>query len=83
MCTNIATHVSVTGSASTGDAWTPVDEALLGYDHATRLWAEHALRLDLVGGGRTAASVELDLASAKALRACLDEVIAEAERSGV
>jgi hypothetical protein len=83
MCTMIATKIQVAGTAIGGDAWTKVDEAAAGYDHATRLWTEHAVRLDLLGGGRTVAAVELDLGSARALRALLDDVIAQAEASGV
>ncbi len=83
VCTMIATAVRISGSASRGAEWVTVDEAAIGYDHATRLWAEHALRIDLIGGGRTATAVELDLESARALRERLDEVIARAEASGV
>jgi len=83
VCTMIASQVRVAGSASSGDGWTRVDEAAAGYDHATRLWTEHAVRLDLFGAGRSVAAVELDLDSARALRALLDDVIARAEASGV
>jgi len=84
MCTNIATRTAVNGSATTGGGWSQVHEATIGFDHATHLWREHALRLDFVnasGGERVA--LELDLASGKALLDRLREVIAEAERSGV
>ena len=84
MCTNIATKTSVTGSASLASGWSKVDEATIGFDHATHLWRDHAVRLDFVsaaGGERIA--VELDLASGRALLDRLSEVIAEAERSGV
>ena len=84
MCTNIATRTTVNGSATTGDGWSPVNEATIGFDHATHLWKEHAVRLDFVSavdGERVA--VELDLASGKALFERLREVIDAAERSGV
>jgi len=83
MCTNIATRTAVNGSATTGAGWSPVSEATIGFDHATHLWREHAVRLDFVNasGGRVA--LELDLASGRALLDRLREVIAEAERSGV
>ena len=81
MCTNIATTARITGSAKTGAGWSAVREATLGYDHATHLWTEHAVRIDFTGSG--SAAVELDLASARALRDRLDEVIAAAEASGV
>ena len=51
-------------------------------DHATHAWMDHARRIDFSGRGDGAA-VELDLRSARALRDRLDQVIAEAERSGV
>jgi len=80
MCTNIATTTRITGSAKTATGWTAVSEATLGFDHATHLWTEHALRIDFVGADDRAA-VELDLASARALRDRLDEVIAAAGAS--
>ena len=82
MCTNIATTTHVTGSAKTASGWVSVDEAVVTFDHAERLWTEHALRIDLTGAGDRLA-VELDLASARALRVTLDEVIAQAEAAGV
>jgi hypothetical protein len=84
MCTNIATTTRIAGSASTGAGWSKVDEATIGFDHATHLWQEHALRIDFVNsddGARVA--VELDLDSARMLAAELGEVIARAERSGI
>jgi hypothetical protein len=81
MCTNIATTTRITGSAKTAAGWSAVNEATLGYDHATHLWTEHAVRIDFTGSD--SAAVELDLASARALRDALDEVIAAAEASGV
>ncbi|HKW78350.1 MAG TPA: DUF6295 family protein [Candidatus Limnocylindria bacterium] len=82
MCTNIATATRIAGSAKTAAGWRTIDEAIVGYDHATHLWTEHAVRLDLVGRAEGVA-VELDLASAKALLARLEEVVSAAERSGV
>lgn len=84
MCTNIATRTRVTGSAMTTAGWAKVDEATIGYDHATHLWVEHALRLDFASSTTAdRLAVELDLASAKALLAELQDVIAAAERSGL
>jgi hypothetical protein len=82
MCTNIATKTRVAGSAKTASGWIAVDEAYVGFDHATHAWVDHAVRIDFSGAGETVA-VELDLASGKALLSRLSEVIAEAERSGV
>ena len=81
MCTNIATTTPITGSAKVEGGWTAVNAATLGYDHATHLWTEHAVRIDFTGAD--SAAVELDLASARALRDRLDEVIAAAEASGI
>ena len=82
MCTNIATKTRIAGSATSASGWTRVDEAYVGFDHATHAWVDHAVRIDFSGAGDGVA-VELDLASGKALLAQLGEVIAEAERSGV
>jgi len=84
MCTNIATKTQLTASATLGDGWAKIDEATIGFDHATHLWAEHALRIDFAssaGSGRIA--VEMDLASGKALLRELEDVIRAAEASGV
>ena len=84
MCTNIATKTRVTGSATLDGSWGKIDEATIGFDHATHLWAEHAVRIDFAnsaGSGRVA--VELDLASGRALLRELEEVIAAADASGV
>lgn len=84
MCTNIATKTRVNGSATSGAGWSSVDEATIGFDHATHLWTEHAVRVDFVSsksGERV--GVELDLASGRALLRELQEVIAAAEQSGV
>jgi hypothetical protein len=82
MCTNIATKTRVAGSAKTASGWIAVDEAYVGFDHATHAWVDHAVRIDFTGAADGVA-VELDLASGKALLSRLSEVIAEAERSGV
>jgi hypothetical protein len=82
MCTNIAVKTHITGSAKSGDGWTHVDEATIGYDHATHLWLEHAVRLDFWNAARPDAghvAIELDLASGRDLLKRLEEVIAAAE----
>lgn len=84
MCTNIATKARIAGSAKTASGWVAVDEAIVGFDHATHAWVEHAVRLDFTGpAGCDTVAVEMDLASGKALLAHLQDVIARAERSGV
>jgi hypothetical protein len=82
MCTMIATKVKIAGSANAGRGWARVSEALVGYDHATQVWADHALRLDFVRADTESLAVEMDLASGRALLARLTEVIAAAERVG-
>ena len=84
MCTMIATTLKVTGAAKGPAGWAKVDSADIGYDHATRMWSEHALRIDLRSTASPSAdhvAVELDLASGKALLARLTEVIERAERA--
>lgn len=83
MCTNIATKTPISGSAKTAGGWVSVDEAIVGFDHATHGWFEHAVRLDFTGASGEWAAVEMDLTSGKALVDRLREVIAAAERSGV
>ena len=79
MCTTIATSVRVAGSAKGERGWERVDEVDIGYDHATRLWTEHAVRLDVRSASGVHASVELDLASGKLLLERLSQVIEAAE----
>ncbi len=84
MCTNIVTKMRLCGGVKTDRGWFAVDEATMSFDHASRLWVEHALRLDLRGASAAGhVAVELDLASARRLRDELAGVIAEAERAGV
>ena len=83
MCTNIATTTKITGSAKNGDGWARVDEATIGYDHATHAWVEHTVRLDFRDTRRPDAehiAVEVDLASGRELLRRLGEVIDAAER---
>ena len=84
MCTNIATRTSVTGSAKLPGGWGRIDEATVGFDHATHAWVDHAVRIDFYARGASdGVAVEMDLASGKALLRELADVIAAAERSGV
>ena len=84
MCTNIATRKRVVGSAKIGEGWSAIDEATLGFDHASHLWREHAVRIDFVStAANERLAVELDLSSARSLAAHLADVISQAERSGV
>ena len=86
MCTMIGTKVGIAGSATSALGWVRVNEAIIGYDHATRAWAEHALRIDLhdtTAPGADHVAIELDLASGRALLERLQDVIRAAEDSGV
>lgn len=85
MCTNIATKTRIVGSAKTGSGWIAVDEASIGFDHATHAWLDHALRLDFTSTAADSdrVAVELDLESGRALLRTLERVIAAAEQSGV
>jgi hypothetical protein len=84
MCTNIATKTRIAGSAKTASGWTAIDEAYVGFDHATHAWVDHAVRIDFTStSSGDGVAVEMDLASGKALLAQLGEVIAAAEQSGV
>ena len=86
MCTMIATKTRVTGAAKAAHGWITVDEASIGFDHATHAWSDHALRIDFMSStapGVARVAVEMDFASGKLLLARLEEVIAAAERSGM
>lgn len=83
MCTNIATKTRIAGSAKTAAGWVAVDEALVGFDHATHAWVEHAVRIDFTGRSGESTAIEMDLASGRALLASLQEVISAADLSDV
>jgi len=84
MCTMIGTRLRISGAARSSSGWVPVESATVTLDHATRVWSEHALRVDLSGpAGTVPAAFELDLASAKALLAGIEEALAAAGRAGV
>jgi hypothetical protein len=77
----IGAKTAVAGSARSTAGWVEIDEARITYDHATHVWSEHALRLDLSPrSGAEPIAVELDLNSARRLAAKLAEVIGAAER---
>ena len=82
MCTNIATTTRIAGSAKSADGWRSVDQATIGYDHATHAWVEHAVRLDFWDSRRADAdhvAIELDLASGRELLRRLQDVVDAAE----
>ena len=82
MCTSIVEIVPVEGMAKRGDAWFPLTQAVVAYDHARHAPLADVITLDFVNaeldpGAR--AGIELTLAAAKELRAALDRAIAAAD----
>jgi Family of unknown function (DUF6295) len=82
MCTSIIEIVGAEGMAKRGDAWFPLDRAVVAYDHARHAPLGDVVTLDFINasldpGAR--AGVELTLESAKELRAALDRAIRAAE----
>ncbi len=84
MCTMIAMSAAVTGMGKGADGWFRVNQATVGYDHATHSGTEHALLLDFTNyelGVDARVALELDLASGRALMAQLQSAIEAAEAS--
>ena len=82
MCTSIIEIARAEGMAKRGDAWFPLDQAVVAYDHARHAPLGDVITLDFVNttlepGAR--AAVEITLETAKELRAALDRAIAAAE----
>jgi hypothetical protein len=82
MCTSIVEIVPVEGMAKRGEAWFPLSQAVVAYDHARHAPLDDVITLDFLNtrldpGAR--AGVELTLEAAKALRAALDQAIAAAD----
>jgi hypothetical protein len=85
MCTMIAQQVKCTGSGKGPGGWFDVNLASVSYDHPFSVPLEYALNIDFVNqagepGERVA--VELDAASARALVATINAVLASAESGG-
>jgi hypothetical protein len=79
------TKLAVTGGCKGAQGWFSVTQANVRYDHTAFMQNEHALLLDFANpdldpGARV--TVELNIASGKALIAQLQAVIDAAERSG-
>ena len=66
MCTYVTSTVDVVGSGYRGDDWFRVDRAVVYFDHPQDAPLDHALCIDVWGGGQRVA-VELDAASARRL----------------
>jgi len=82
MCTSIVEIARAEGMAKRGEAWFPLAQAVVAYDHARHAPLGDVITLDFLNaaldpGAR--AAVELTLATAKELRAALDRAIAAAE----
>ena len=75
MCTSII-------EIARAEAWFPLTQAVVAYDHARHAPLGDVITLDFMNTGLDAgarAGVEITLESAKALRAALDRAIAAAE----
>jgi len=86
MCTMIAMSADIKGMGKGAEGWFPVNQATVGYDHATHSEAEHALLLDFVNyniGTSARVALEMDIASGKVLLEQLKAAIEAAELSGV
>ena len=82
MCTSIVEITDAEGMAKHGDAWFPLTQAVVAYDHARHAAAGDVITLDFFNKDLDAsarAGIEITLESAKALRAALDRAIAAAE----
>ena len=82
MCTSIVEIVPAEGMAKGLQAWFPVTDAVVAYDHARHALLDDAITIDFINrdlppGAR--AAVELTLESAKTLRDALARAIAAAE----
>lgn len=82
MCTSIVEIVRAEGMAKRGDAWFPLTQAVVAYDHARHAPLADVITLDFINAGLepgARAGVELTLETARELRAALDRAIAAAE----
>jgi hypothetical protein len=82
MCTSIVEIIPAEGMAKRGDAWFPLTQAVVAYDHARHAPLADVITLDFINtfldpGAR--AGIELTLEAAKELRAALDRAITAAE----
>lgn len=82
MCTSIVEIVAVEGMAKRGDAWFPLTQAVVAYDHARHAPLADVITLDFINTSlepEARAGVELTLETAKELRSALDRAIAAAD----
>lgn len=78
MCTYVTTTARVAGSGYGGDEWFPVDRATVYFDHPQDAPLDHALCVDVWGGGERVA-IELDAASARRLAEAILGILDEEE----
>ena len=78
MCTEVTNTTPLHGSGRRDDGWFVLDNAVVYYDHPQEWAAEHALCIDLWGGGERLA-VELDADSARALARTILATLGSAE----
>ncbi len=86
MCTSISNTAAITGVGKGPRGWFPVNQATVGFDHASHTESEHALLLDFANydlGTDARVAVEMDLASGRALIEQLRVAIDAAEASGL
>jgi len=82
MCTSIVEIVRAEGMAKRADAWFPLTQAVVAYDHARHAPLGDVITLDFINTGLDVgarAGVELTLDAAKDLLAALGRAIAAAE----
>ncbi len=85
MCTMISQQASISGSGKGASGWFQVRQASVSYDHPFDAPLEYALNIDFVNdalGPGARVAVEIDAASARALVATIQAVLARAERGG-
>ena len=82
MCTSIIEIARAEGMAKRGDAWFPLSQTVVAYDHARHAPLGDVITLNFMNTALDAgarAGVELTLETAKELRTALDRAIAAAE----
>ena len=86
MCTGISYTAAITGAGKGSEAWFPVTQANVAYDHASHTMAEHAFLLDFTNydiGPEARVGLEMDVHSARALLEQLQAAIEAAEATGL
>lgn len=85
MCTMIAQQIEIDGSGKGMSGWFTLRQVNISYDHPFNLPAEHALNIDFVNeamGPGARVAVELDVSSARALVAAIQEILEQADHGG-